>query len=70
MFQGYIFKPRQLQRHNKSTNSKKRSEINRALLPHYAIYAGFDHFDHYLHIDAGKDMLAIQSVYTSYINRV
>lgn len=40
MFQGTLFKTRQLQRHNKITNTKKRTEINPPLLPHYAIYAG------------------------------
>ena len=55
----HLIKTRQLQRHNKITNTKKRSEINRPLLPHYAIYATFDHFDHTLHIYAGKDILAI-----------
>jgi hypothetical protein len=40
---GYtLVETRQLQRHNKITNTKKRKKINRPLLPHYAIYATFD----------------------------
>ena len=41
MFHGTFYKTRQLQRHNKITNTKKRTEINPPLLPHYAIYANF-----------------------------